>query len=112
MQLCIHSNESYNCAPKAHSRWAGVSTCGANIFTDITQTAFVNGPIRMTSSLIPSVVGLAMEASYAAMYYNAQDAEVVDRQTLIDLGHPQGPSIIVYDYEPAGNLAKRTTKVK
>ena len=71
----------------------------------------MNGPIRVTSSLIPSVVGSAMEASYAAMYYNAQDAEV-DRQTLIDLGHPQGPSIIVYDNEPAGNLANRTAKVK
>jgi hypothetical protein len=52
-----------------------------------------------------------MEASYASLYLNAQDA-TVDRQTLIDLGHPQYSTLITYDNSTAGNLANKTAKVK
>ena len=52
-----------------------------------------------------------MEAEYAGMYTNAQDA-TVDRQTLIDLGHPQIATNMRYDNTTAGNLANRTAKVK
>jgi hypothetical protein len=81
------------------------------IFNGIDQPSKVNGFIRATSTVIPTVVGSAMEASYAAMYLNAQDA-TVDRQTLIDLGHPQYSTLITYDNSTAGNLANGTAKVK
>ena len=111
MQLHVHSDESYLSDTNSRSRSAGVSTCGPIIFNGLDQPSHVNGFIRATSTIIPTVVGSAMEASYAAMYLNAQDA-TVDRQTLIDLGHPQYSTLITYDNSTAGNLANRTAKVK
>jgi hypothetical protein len=111
MQLHLHSDESYLSEPLSRSRSAGFSTCGAIIFNGINKPSSINGPIRTTSSIIPTVVGSAMEASYAALYMNAQDA-TVDRQTLADLGHPQCSTLITYDNSTAGNLANRTAKVK
>jgi hypothetical protein len=52
-----------------------------------------------------------MEAEYAGMYTNAQDA-TVDRQSLLDLGHPQSPTAMRFDNTTAGSLANRTAKVK
>jgi hypothetical protein len=71
----------------------------------------MGGPIRVSTTIIPTVVNSAMEASYAAMYLNALNA-TVDRQTLSDLGHPQEPTIITYDNTAAGNMANKTAKVK
>jgi hypothetical protein len=45
------------------------------------------------------------------MYINAQHAEV-DRQTLEDLGHPQTPTTLVYDNDPAGRIAEQTAKIR
>jgi hypothetical protein len=45
------------------------------------------------------------------MYLNGQCAEV-DRQTLLDLGHPQQPTTMTYDNAPAGNIVLRTAKIK
>lgn len=111
MQLHVHSDASYLSEPESRSRAAGVSTCGPIIFNGIDKPYYVNGPIRITSSIISSVVGSAMEAEYAGMYTNAQDA-TVDRQTLLDLGHPQIATNMRYDNTTAGNLANRTAKVK
>ena len=111
MQLHLHSDESYLSDPESRSRAAGFFTCGKIVFTGPENPSQVNGPIRTSSTIIPTVVGSAMEASYAAMYINAQDA-TVDRQTLIDLGHPQHSTIITYDNSTAGKLANGTAKVK
>ena len=111
MQLNVHTDASYLSEPNSRSRAAGVSTCGPIIFNGIDKPYSVNGPIRVTSTIIPSVVGSAMEAEYAGMYTNAQDA-TVDRQTLLDLGHPQTATDMRYDNITAGNLANRTAKVK
>ena len=107
MQLQVHSDESYCSEPKSRSRSAGFSTCGPIDFTGPDNKYNVNGPIRSTSVIIPSVVTSATEASYASLYLNAQDAEV-DRQTLRDLGHPQKPTHIIYDNVPAGRIANRS----
>ena len=111
MQLHVHSDESYQSDPNSRSRSAGFSTCGPIVFTGAEHPSSVNGPIRVSTSIIPSVVGSATEASYAALYINAQDAEV-DRQTLEDLGHPQQPTLITYDNAPAGKIANRTAKIR
>ena len=111
MQLAVHSGESYNSEPRARSRSTGFSTCGPIIYTPGSPSNSVNGPIRTTTTVIPTVVSSATEASYAALFLNAQNA-TVDRQTLTDLGHPQLPTIITHDNEPAGNIAHRTAKIK
>ena len=111
MQLHVHSDESYLGDPLSRSRCAGFSTCGPIIYTGPDNPHSVNGPIRTTSTVIPSVVSSATEASYAALFLNGQDAEV-DRQTLRDLGHPQGPTKLTYDNQPAGRIANRTAKIR
>jgi len=111
MQLHLHSDESYLSEPMSRSRCAGYFQLGAIVFNGPDKPSNVNGPTRTTSSIIPTVVGSAMEASYASLYLNAQDA-TVDRQTLIDLGHPQYSTLITYDNSTAGNLANKTAKVK
>ena len=110
MQLHIHSDESYLSESKSRSRHAGFSTCGEIIYSP-SGPSKVNGPIRVSSTIIPTVVGSATEASYAALYLNAQDA-TVDRQTLIDIGHPQKSTLITYDNQPAGKIALKTAKIK
>ena len=111
MQLHVHTDASYLSEPLSRSRAAGFSTCGPIIFNGIDLPYSINGPIRVSSAIIPSVVGSAMEAEYAGMYTNAQDA-TVDRQSLLDLGHPQAPTDMRYDNTTAGSLANRTAKVK
>ena len=111
MQLALHSDESYLCEPEARSQCAGFSTCGPIVYNGPGEPNSVNGPIRITTSIIPTVVSSAMEASYAALFVNAQLA-TIDRQTLEDLGHPQLPTDIRYDNTAAGNLANRTAKKK
>jgi hypothetical protein len=110
MQLHIHSDESYLSEAKSRSRHAGFSTCGEIIYSP-NGPSKVNGPIRVSSTIIPTVVGSATEASYASLYLNAQDA-TIDRQTLVDIGHPQQPTLITYDNQPAGKIALKTAKIK
>jgi hypothetical protein len=111
MQLAVHSDESYNSEPNSRSRSAGFSTCGPIIYAPDSPLNSVNGPIRTTTTVIPTVVSSATEASYAALFINGQNA-TIDRQTLSDLGHPQQPTIITYDNSPAGGVANRTAKIK
>ena len=110
MQLHIHSDESYLSESKSRSRHAGFSTCGEIIYSP-TGPCIVNGPIRVSSTIIPTVVGSATEASYASLYLNAQDA-TIDRQTLLDMDHPQTPTLITFDNQPAGKIALRTAKIR
>jgi hypothetical protein len=109
MQLAVHSDESYNSELKARSRSTGFSTCGPIINTLGSPKNSVNGPIRTTTTVIPTVVSSATEASYAALFHNAQNA-TVDRQTLTDLGHPQLSTIITYDNRVGGRIRLRHQK--
>ena len=111
MQLAVHSDESYLSEPKSRSRSAGFSTCGPIVYKYNNTNNSVNGPIRTTTTVIPTVVSSATEASYAALFLNAQNA-TVDRQTLTDLGHPQLTTTITYDNAPAGAIANRQAKIK
>ena len=74
MQLSVHSDESYLSEPKARSRSSGFSTCGPIVYHHDSRTNWVNGPIRTSTTVIPSVVSSATEASYAALFINAQNA--------------------------------------
>jgi hypothetical protein len=69
----------------------------------------INGAIDCVSSIIPSVVGSAFEAEYAAMYINATTAEGI-RNILADLGYSQGATPIVSDNQCAVGVANRSVK--
>lgn len=103
MILHIESDASYNSEPGATSRAAGTFYLGARTDT------FVNGPIDELSVRIDAVVAAASEAEYAALFLNARKGTVL-RQTLQDMGHPQGPTSISCDNKCAEGLANGTVK--
>jgi hypothetical protein len=112
MQLHIHSDASYNGEPESRSRYGGIFTMGPIVFTGPLEPFSINGPVLVSTGIIPTVVGSASEAEYAALYLNAQNAEVA-RQILSDLGHPQSqPTEITYDNTTAGSIANKTAKIR
>ena len=99
MHLWIHSDSSYLNEPKARSRAGGFFYLSDKPKLPIlpTDTAPpLNGPIHINSKVINTVMSSAQEAETGAGFYNAQDAVPI-RQTLEDLGHPQGPTPIQFD---------------
>ena len=112
MQLHIHSDASYNGEPKSRSRYGGVFTMGPITFTGPLEPYDINGPVLVSTGIIPTVVGSATEAEYAGLYLNAQHAEVA-RQILSDLGHTQSqPTQMTYDNTTAGSIANKTAKIR
>ena len=103
MQLQIESDAAYNSEPKACSRAGGVFFLGPRC------DDFINAPIDEISTRIDAVVASATEAEYAALFLNARKA-VSLRQTLEDLGHPQGVTPIISDNNCAVGLANDTVK--
>lgn len=107
MQLALHSDASYLSETKARSRAGGI-----HFLTDldkIDDPQAINGAVECISTIIPSVVGSAFEAEYAAMYLNATTAEGI-RSTLADLGYPQSSTPITSDNQCAVGVANRTVK--
>ena len=112
MQLHIHSDASYLGDPNSRSRYGGIFTMGPMSFTGPENPYDINGPVLVSTGIIPTVVGSATEAEYAGLYLNAQNGEVA-RQILEDLGHPQSqPTEIVYDNTTAGSIANKTAKTR
>ena len=103
MQLQVEFDASYNAEAGATSRAGGVYYLGQ-------RTAdFVNGPIDETSVRIDAVCASVAEAEYASIFINARKACVL-RQTLKDLGHPQGTTPMSVDNKCAQGLANDTVK--
>lgn len=111
MQLHIHSDASYLSEPKSRSRFAGLFTLGPITYNGPNLPSNINGPILVTSSIIPTVVAAATEAEYAGLYLNSCDGEMI-RQTLDDLGHLQLPTTITFDNTTAGAIANATAKIR
>jgi hypothetical protein len=103
MQLQVESDASYNSEPGATSRAGGVFFLGPRSDT------FINGLVDETSVRIDTVCASAAEAEYAAIFLNARKACVL-RQTLTDLGHPQGATPMSVDNKCAQGLANDTVK--
>jgi hypothetical protein len=103
MKLQVESDASYNSEPKATSRTGGVFFLGAR------SDAWVNSPVDEISTRCDAVCSSAAEAEYAALYVNARNA-VELRQTLTDMGHPQGRTHISCDNSCAVGLANDTAK--
>ena len=103
MILHNDSDAAYLVATNTRSRAAGYHYCGSR---DGTQ---FNGPIHVLAKIIKNVRASAMEAEIAALYINAQ-ALIVFRQTLIDMGHPQPPTVIRTDNKTACGIVNGTMK--
>jgi hypothetical protein len=107
MQLVVQSDASYLCESESRSRAAYIF-----FLTDrdkLGDPSATNGAIDCSSTIIKSVVASAAEAEYAAMFYAGQAAEAI-RNTLEDLGHPQGATPIISDNECAVGIANRKNK--
>ena len=64
----------------------------------------INGPIDCYSSIINVVCAGTWESESAAVFILCQKA-VVLRNTLLDLGYPQGPTLIISDNKCAAGIA-------
>jgi hypothetical protein len=108
MILRIHSDASYHSESSARSRAGGIHYLGNKTEID---TEIVNGAVDIISIILSSVVSGAAEAEYGALFTNAQTA-IGTRNTLDDLGYPQGKTPIIADNTTAVGIANRTVKQK
>jgi hypothetical protein len=105
MQLQIDSNASYLNAPNACSRIGG----DQYLSNAPPQTDINNGAILNPSSVLKVVISSAAEAEYAALFENGK-AGILERTTLEELGHKQGPTRIITDNSTACGIANNSVK--
>ena len=106
MCLLVHSDASYLSETETRSRTGGFFSLGSTVTK---PDDIINGAIDCVSTIIPTVVASAMEAEYAAMYLNGQNAERI-RHTLQDLGYPQSSTVLISDNLCAIGLVNNTMK--
>jgi len=123
MQLAGYSDASYLSESDARSRAGGILFLSseqqpqpAQERSGSTTPALLavpplNGGIVCVSTIIPTVVASAAEAEYAALFIVGQTAEGL-RNTLDDLGYPQGPTRLISDNACAVGIANDTVKQK
>ena len=105
-----HSDASYLSEPKAKSRASVhhfLSTHPAKLKPG--QSPPLNGPIHVLCALIGPVMASAAEAEVGAAFMNAQDGCPI-RQTLIELGHPQPPTVLQTNNKCAEGILNDTIK--
>jgi hypothetical protein len=103
MCLRIHSDASFHSEPGARSRAGGYFYLGE---TD-RESLPPNGAVHVLCQIFDVVHSSAMEAEYAACFHNGQEAMPI-RQTLAELGYPQGATPIQVDNQCAAGLANDT----
>ena len=106
MQLVVHSDASFFCESRARSRAGGFSYLRRSDNADLP-----NGGVDILSSIIKVVVSSVAEAEYAALFFNGRTAAAI-RNSLDDLGFPQGVTDIIGDNTTACGIANRTTRQK
>ncbi len=106
MKLTCHSDASYLSESNARSRAGGYLFLG-----DCLPGEIPNAAISYFSVLIATVVTSAAEAEYAALFMVGQ-AAVSIRNTLADLGYPQGATTLICDNKCAVGIAENTLKLK
>jgi len=109
MMLQLHSDASWLSESESRSRAAAIFFLLAK--ESLGDPDATNGCIDCYSTIIKSVVSSAFEAEYAALFLAGQNAEGV-RNTLNDLGHPQGATPIIADNACAVGIANRVVKQK
>jgi hypothetical protein len=114
MHLWSHSDASYLCETKARSRAGGFHFLSNPPNLPISpddKPPPLNGPVHVLCKIIDAVMSSAQEAETGAGYLNARDM-VPLRQTLIELGHPQGPTPLQFDNKCATGLMNDTLRQK
>ena len=101
MILKIHSDASYLTESGARSRVGGYFYMGDN--ENIIQN---NGAIHIIAKIIKNVVSSAAEAEITGVFINAK-AAVPIRQTLEEMGHPQGATEIITDNSTAEQILNK-----
>ena len=96
---------AYLVQPEARSRAGGYHYLGNK-----TRTQF-NGPILILAKTIKNVMASSAEAEVGALYMNAQEAVSI-RQCLIEMGHPQPPTLMKTDNSTAQGILTGTIKQK
>ena len=109
MQLMCHSDASHDAEPGSRSRIAGIYIFGATDFLGPEVSLRLNGPVGFMCKQAPTVCAGAYESEYAALWGNISFLEIA-RQTCADMGHPQDPTVIVYDNTVAGGIATQSCK--
>jgi len=102
MLLALHSDTSYLSEPNSKSRAAGHFYMGKK-----DNESFDNGAILTLSKIIKHVMSSASEAETAALFYNCKVAAPL-RVTLLEMGHPQGKTMVSTDNSAAVGLIKKS----
>ena len=102
MLLALHSDASYLSEPNSKSRAAGHF-----YLTKRNDESFNNGAILTLSKIIKHVMSSVSEAETAALFYNCKAAAPL-RVTLMEMGHPQGRTLVTTDNSAAQGLLKKT----
>jgi hypothetical protein len=90
MILKIDSDAAYLVRPEARSR-----ACGYHYLSSKDGT-LSNGPIIVLAKIIKNGMASSAEAEVAGIYFNSQEG-VSERNCLIEMGHPQPPTLIRTD---------------
>jgi hypothetical protein len=116
MYLHVHSDASYLSETQARSHAAGGFHFLSNRLADPsakpdpnTKPPPINGAIRVLSSIMNVVLSSAAEAKLGALFCKGKDAETL-RTTLIDMGHPQGATLMQTDDSCASGILNNTVK--
>jgi hypothetical protein len=106
MILYQHSDATYLSEALSTSRIAGYHYLGNR---PENSYQFINGNIDIICKLTKNIVSSACEAEYVGIFENAKSA-IVERNTLIDLGHPQPPTTITTDNRCAHGISNKSCK--
>ena len=115
MQLCGHTDASYLSVSKARSRAAAYFYLSNNYGSllppdqESKLPARPNGAVHVISTLMQQVLFSATEAEVSATFYSCQDA-VPLRNTLADLGHVQGATLIITYNDFCEGILNNTVK--
>jgi len=106
MKLALHSDASYLSERDARSRVGG-----HHFLSEETDDPPNNGAVLNISKIIKQVMSSSAEAETGALYINATTAIPI-RQTLEEMGHPQGRTPIQTDNSTAGGYVNKTIQPK
>ena len=104
MKLCGHTDASYLSVSKTRSRAAAyfyLSTDDSALLPSDHESklpARLNGAVHVMSTVMRQVLSSATEAEVDTTFYGCQDS-IPLRNTLADLGHVQGVTLIITDKE-------------
>ena len=110
MYLWVHSDASYLSEPKSKSCYAGHFYLSDRPKDESKPPKpddpppTDNGAILNPTHTLKMIVSAAAEAEFAGVFYNGKDACPI-RQTLEELGFPQGPTPIQTDNSTAAGIA-------